>query len=88
MNSDSGDLHINANASTNSIQGKVSVELLDSEGNVIPGYAMTDCQPIQTDSVKHVVHWKDDKSLNALAGQQVQLRFSLQSAELYSFWIE
>ncbi len=88
MNSDSGDLHINANASTNSIQGKVSVELLDSEGNVIPGYAMTDCQPIQTDSVKHVVRWKDDKSLNALAGQQVQLRFSLQSAELYSFWIE
>lgn len=81
---DSGDLHINANAS----QGKVLVEVLDRGGNVIPGYAMADCLPIQSNSVGLVVRWRNTKSISALAGQQVQLRFSLQSAELYSFWVE
>lgn len=76
-----GPLLVNANAKGGSLQ----VELLDARGIPVPGYAMKDCEPVQSDDTMHWVRWKDQQiipnSLDAL-----QIRFKLKNASLYGFY--
>jgi len=65
--------------------GQLLVELLDEKDEPIPGYARDDCVPIVTDSVDARVAWKERRSLAALAGRPVKLRFHLANARLYSY---
>jgi hypothetical protein len=78
-------LHLNAIARP----GSVRVEVLDQNGEPIRGYSQDDAQPIhRVDSLDAKVGWKDDRTLEALSGRPVRLRFHLQGAKLYSFWVE
>jgi hypothetical protein len=64
--------------------GKVLVEVQDEKGSAIPGFSMADCDPIQTDSIRHVVSWKGSTNLSRLAGKSVRLKFKMQDAKLFA----
>jgi hypothetical protein len=74
-------LVVNADASG----GSLTAEALDAQGNVIAGFAASDCSPITTDSVRHVLTWKDNPDCHLLQGRPIKLRFHLKNARLYSF---
>ena len=65
--------------------GLVKVEVLDLDGAAVAGFGRSDCVPISTDSVRHVVRWRGGRSLGALRDTPASLRFHLRDAELYSF---
>jgi len=65
-------------------QGRVRVEIRDADNQVVEGFGLQDCQPIDVDSIAHQVRWRGNRSLGALAGKPVRIRFQLQQADLYS----
>ena len=65
--------------------GLVKVEVLDLDGTPVTGFGSSECVPINTDSVRHVVRWNGGRSLGTLRDTPVSLRFHLRDAELYSF---
>ena len=75
----SGQLHVNCNASG----GWLAVEVLDHNGQVIPGYNQASCNLIQTDSVDRIVTWGLISTLPT--GEPIRLRFIFKNASLYSF---
>ena len=78
-------LHINAKAKP----GSVWVEVLDKDGKVIDGFSKNACAAMQmTDSLDHVVTWKDYKTLDKFEDKTIRLKFYVQGAKLYSFWTE
>jgi len=73
---------------SSSAMGEVRVEILDTDGHVIPGFSSADCDPIFGDTVKRKVSWSGHENLSNLAGKTIQLRFILKDADLYSFQFE
>jgi hypothetical protein len=74
---------VNANAQA----GTLKAELLDAAtGEVIPGYTLAKSVALQTDAVRARLQWQGVADLSALAGRSVKIRFSVQNADLYSFW--
>lgn len=67
-----------------SAMGRLLIEIQDTEGLPIPGFALADCEPATGDKIEHTVKWKKNRSLANLAGQPIQLRFSLRDADLFS----
>ena len=76
----SGPLLLNANASGGSIQ----VEVLDSEGNVVPGYSAAEFDVIGTDGIDLPATWGANTELPATE-DALSLRFIMQDASIYSF---
>jgi hypothetical protein len=74
-------LEVNANAKG----GSIVVEAIDAKGKVIEGFSKTDCTPITTDSVRHVLKWKGQKDSHLIQARPIRLRFYLKKAKLYSF---
>ena len=74
-------IEVNANAAG----GSLTVEALDADGKVIEGFGVADCTPITTDSVRHVLIWKDNADCHLLQGRPIKLRFHLKNAKLYAF---
>lgn len=72
------------NAAT-SASGSVRVEIQSADGKPFPGFAYTDCQPLNGDQIDAVIAWKPGAELRGLAGKPVRLRFRLEDADLYSF---
>jgi hypothetical protein len=66
------------------VGGSIKVEVLDQNGNVLPGYAQTDCVPLTGDSVTQAVTWAAHSELPT-GTPPLRLRFILQNASLYSF---
>lgn len=65
------------------IDGEIRVEVLDENGNVVPGYSQADCVPLQGDSLEEAVTWSAGQTLPAIS--PLRLRFILQNASIYSF---
>jgi len=76
----SGTLQVNYNARG----GALRVELLDEDGNVIPGYERDACEPLTGNAVRQNVTWRTKKTLPADGGP-VRFRFLLDHVRLYSF---
>ena len=74
-------IEINANADG----GSLSVEAIDAEGNPIDGFGKNDCDPITSDSVRHIVTWKGNADCHLLQARPIRLRFHLKNAQLYAF---
>lgn len=72
------------NVST-SAAGSVRVELQNSDGQPLPGFALADCHEVYGDDLEHAVAWRGNPDLGALAGKPVRLRFEVRDADLYSF---
>lgn len=66
--------------------GQLQVEVLDSNGNVIPAFAKANSPVITADSTHQEVTWSG-ANVASLAGQTVQFRFYLTNGALYSFWV-
>jgi hypothetical protein len=66
--------------------GQLQVEVLDSNGNVIPGFAKANSTVITADTTHREVTWNGGNA-GSLAGRTVQLRFYLTNGALYSFWV-
>lgn len=66
--------------------GSIYVEILDEQSNVIEGYSKQDCIPVSTDSTKVEIKWKN-KSLDEISNRVIKIRFHLDHASIYSFWI-
>lgn len=66
--------------------GSLEIEILDSEGNVIPQFPRQDCDPIREDKTLIPVKWNEAEDLASIAGQPVRFRFHLKQGALYSFW--
>jgi len=62
-----------------------NIGLTDAPKKPVRGFGIDDCDPIRTDSVRHIVTWKGDPDVGNLAGQVVRLRFEMQNAKLYAF---
>jgi hypothetical protein len=76
-------LHVNADLDP---QGELRVEVLDAAtGEPVPGYTVAESVPVRGDTLSGQVQWRG-RSLEALAGQQIKLRFHLAGGDLYSFW--
>jgi hypothetical protein len=71
------------NVST-SAAGSVRVEIQNSDGQPLPGFALTDCQEVYGDDLAHEVTWQGHPDLGTLAGQSVRLRFEVKDADVFS----
>ena len=61
------------------------MELQDSDGTPIPGFALADCPVLFGNSTDHPVTWKSGAALSELAGKPIRVRFALKDADLYAF---
>jgi len=78
-------LFVNANAKT----GTLKAELLDADTDtVIPGYTLAKSLALEADVERTRLQWKGVTDVFALAGKSVKLRFSVQNADVYSFWFD
>ena len=78
-------LHLNAKARP----GTVFAEVLDLDGKPLAGFTRDDCQPMRNiDSIDSQIKWRSGRSLAVFGGKPVLLRFYVQVAKLYSFWVE
>ncbi len=68
-----------------SAAGSVRIEIQDTEGHPVPGYALGDCLPLVGDSIEHIVGWKQGSDVSPLIGQTVRLRWTLTDADVFSF---
>ena len=55
------------------------------EQNVLEGFSRDDCQPVEVNSIEHVVQFKNGSTLKALQGKKVVLFVEMLDANLYSF---
>ena len=69
------------------VRGSMTVELLDENGDVIPGFSAGECNVVKTDGCKIMVSWKEHSDIRSLNGRNLKIRFQLEDADLYSFWI-
>ncbi len=67
--------------------GSVRVELQNTAGKPLDGFALSNCQPLQGDSIEQAVVWSGGK-LSSLAGKPVRVRFEVNNADIYSFKFE
>ena len=67
-----------------SAAGGLRVELQDSAGQPLAGYALDDCPEIIGDQIDRIVAWKRGTDVSVLVGKAVRLRFVMKDANLYS----
>ncbi|MCH2375598.1 MAG: hypothetical protein MK538_15550 [Planctomycetes bacterium] len=77
-------LHVNAEIADG---GTLSVAVLDTDGNPIPGLSASNCQTVIGDSLDSEVQWKNGEKLEPHSESGIRLQFHLHNAKLYSFWI-
>ena len=65
--------------------GALAVEILDSQGDPIPGFTLAEADPLSGDSVAMNVTWNGGNDLASLNGQPIQLRFVMKDVKLYAF---
>ncbi len=65
--------------------GTAFVEIQDSTGRAIPGFAHADCEEIGGNYLDTVVRWKGSADLRPLAGKTIRLHVSGRGTRLYAF---
>jgi len=64
--------------------GSVRVEILDQQGQPIPGFTLADSDPMSGDAIARTVSWQGNASLDPLAGEAIRLRFVMEDADVYA----
>lgn len=75
-----GKRYVNADAS----RGSLTAELLSEDGQILLG--REGCRPVTADGAKQPLFWETGR-LSDYRGQRIRLRFYLDRARLYAFWI-
>jgi len=66
---------------------RIVVEVLDEQGQPVPGFGKDDCIPLIDDQVRHIVRWRDKSHLGELSERPIRLRFHLINARLFSYTV-
>ena len=66
--------------------GSLRAEITRGDGTTIPGFSLADCPVVRGNNTRHVVQFRGG-NLAALQGSPIRLRFVLENAALYSFWM-
>jgi hypothetical protein len=69
-------------------QGEIRVEIEDVQGKPLPGYSWQECQPIKGTFADRVVRWNGKRGIKQLDGQSVKLKFVLENAKLFSYFMQ
>ncbi len=77
-----GELTVNAD----SRKGMLLVAVTDEEGRAVQGYEKENCLPVQADSVRQPIRWRDRAKLPA--GKPIRLEFYLRNGDLFSYTIQ
>ena len=76
------------NADVKGKGAQLKVELLDADGNPIPGFTRRDCVVMRgADKTKQLITWKGKQDLGELKGRTIRAKFYLTRGDLYAFWI-
>ena len=76
------------NADVKAKGAQLKVELLDADGNPIPGFTKRDCVVMRgADKTKQLITWKGKQDLTDLQGRTIRAKFYLTRGDLYAFWI-
>ena len=76
------------NADVKAKGASLRAEILDANGNVIPGYSNKECTVMRSaDNTKQLITWKNKKDVSELAGKTVRMKFYLTHGDLYAFWV-
>ena len=67
-----------------SAAGSLRVEVQDSDGQPIAGYALDDAQEIVGDEMERVVSWQAGTDVGPLQRKPIRLRFVMNDADVYS----
>lgn len=68
-----------------SAAGYIIIELVDEQGNTIPGKSSDDCFPLIGNEIARVVRWKNGSDISDLKGKVLSMRIVMKDADLYSF---
>lgn len=68
--------------------GGILVELQDTNGKAIPGFAIADCYEQFGDTLDRRILWKSGKDVSELSDTPVRLKFLLKDADLFSWKFE
>ena len=68
--------------------GTARAAITKPDGTPLSGFNIEDCDEIMTNNVNHLVTWRGNPDISALAGQHIRLRFEMRSAKLYAFQFE
>lgn len=68
------------------VRGSLKAEILDRDGRVIAPFSADRCVPMRGDSTRQALHW-GTAALGSLAGTPVRIRFHLDRARLFAFWV-
>ncbi|MBR2584531.1 MAG: hypothetical protein IKE64_03750 [Thermoguttaceae bacterium] len=71
-----------------SAAGQVRVEVLDENGEPIPGFTAGECDFFFGDTLDWRVSWNGSGDVSSLAGKTIALRFTLSEADIYSLKFE
>ena len=66
-------------------QGEIRVEIRDTDGRALPGFAFADCQPITADGVRLPVAWRSRPDTSVWGPRPVQVAVSATAASVYAF---
>lgn len=70
------------------VKGSLFVEVLDANGNPLEGFTQKECIPVKkTDKTKQLITWKKHQDIASLIGKSIRLKFYLDNADIYAFWI-
>jgi len=75
-----GALKLNVVASN----GEARVQVTDSVGNVLPGYAFEDCPAFSGDALYWQPRWKEGRAIEALPERTLRFEVKLNNARLYA----
>ena len=81
-------LHLNVEAAVQQWGAgpcEVRVQVLTSQHNPIPGFDLSNADPITTSGIAQVVSWNGSPDVSSLAGRPIKLRIYFKNAKLYSF---
>jgi len=59
-------------------------ELRNERGEPLPGFTLTECDPVRTDAIRQTVTWKGNHNVAALAGKPVRLHFEMRDTKLFA----
>jgi hypothetical protein len=66
--------------------GAVRAQVMDREGNPVPGFTFADNRPITRDALSAPLEWH--KSLETLAGKPIRVELTLRSARLFGIEVQ
>lgn len=75
-----GDIYLNASAN----EGYVKVEVCDTKGEAIEGFAFQNCKPFTGDSTVYKVCWDGMPDPKKICGQVIRLKVRAKNAKIYS----